>query len=159
MCKNKILIAGFGSYYNGDDLLGIVVADELRKRLMNRCVKIVNIVSNGIEFIHQLMSDNFNLVIIIDTIVKNSSAGTMHIIELGPKDIVDYEKIDEISYLHKLDPGLTLVIAKSLNILPNKVVMIGCEPKNLNSLEMSAEVIECRKRVIEEIETLIKNYL
>lgn len=151
MCKKKILIAGFGSYYRGDDSLGIRVVQELRG---NECVKIV---TSGVEFVQELLSEKYDLVIVADAIRRGGKPGSFYFLEVE-EVLGDTDFLNELAYLHILDPSSSLSIAKELGVLPTKIYVLGCEPKDVNSLEISDEVRECMNKVVRKIEGLLFSF-
>ncbi len=85
--------------------------------------------SAGIHLVQQLF-DKFDILILLDIVKWGGAAGTIHFKEVEVKDIsqlpVD-EKNEFLADMHYINPLKALMMAKALNVLPKKVIFLGCE--------------------------------
>ncbi len=105
-----------------------------------------------------LLSD-YCAVIFIDVIRKDDAPGTIHELEINRNDVRD--DIDPASDLysfsfHESKLEELIVFAKVMNFLPEKVYIIGCEPKTTEpGIELSPEVEICVEKVAKRILELV----
>ncbi len=126
----KILIAGVGNELRQDDAFGVLLAQKLQQEAsFPSSVKVMEIGSAGIHLVQQLF-DKYDILILLDIVKWGGAAGTIHFKEVDVKDIsqlpVD-EKNEFLADMHYINPLKALMMAKALNVLPKKVIFLGCE--------------------------------
>ncbi len=130
--QKKILIAGVGNELRQDDAFGVLLAQKLQQEAsFPSSVKVMEIGSAGIHLVQQLF-DSYDILILLDIVKWGGSAGTIHFKEVEVKDIAQLttdEKNEFLADMHYINPLKALMMAKALNILPKKVIFLGCESK------------------------------
>ena len=126
----KILIAGVGNELRQDDAFGVLLAQKLQQEAsFPPSVKVMEIGSAGIHLVQQLF-DKYDILILLDIVKWGGAAGTIHFKEVEVKNIsqlpVD-EKNEFLADMHYINPLKALMMAKALNVLPKKVIFLGCE--------------------------------
>lgn len=132
---NKILIACLGNIFYGDDGFGVEVAKELLKKDLPENVKVVDFGIRGVDLAFEL-AEEYELVILVDTIKVGAEVGSVFVLE--PK--INSTKNEDLS--HDLTPVKALQIAQSLNAKPKKMLLIGCEPVNLEFNDEMSETVK-----------------
>lgn len=132
---NKILVACLGNIFYGDDGFGVEVAKQLLKKDLPKSVKVVDFGIRGVDLAFEL-AEEYELVILVDTIQIGAKAGSVFVLE--PK--MNGEKSEDIS--HDLTPTKALQLAQSLNAKPKKMLLIACEPVNLEFNDEMSEVVK-----------------
>ncbi|MEO7444740.1 MAG: hydrogenase maturation protease [Ferruginibacter sp.] len=126
----KILIAGVGNELRQDDAFGVLLAAKLQTECtFPDSVKIMEMGSAGIHLVQQLF-DNYEILIILDIVKWGGNAGTIHFKEVEVKDIHSLPKDEQNAFLadmHYINPVKALMMAKAMNVLPSKVLFLGCE--------------------------------
>lgn len=126
----KILIAGVGNELRQDDAFGVLLAAKLQAECkFPETVKIMEMGSAGIHMVQQLF-DNYEVLIILDIVKWGGNAGTIHFKEIEVKDITTLPKDEQNAFLadmHYINPVKALMMAKAMNLLPPKVLFLGCE--------------------------------
>jgi len=126
----KILIAGVGNELRQDDAFGVLLAQKLQQEtIFPSSVKIMEIGSAGIHLVQQLF-DCYDALILLDIVKWGGSAGTIHFKEVEVKDIAQLPKDEQNEFLadmHYINPLKALMMAKALNVLPRRVIFLGCE--------------------------------
>lgn len=150
----RILIAGIGNKLRGDDGYGPRVVEELSKMNLPKHVEAIDY---GISSMKALLDlKDYDAVIFIDAIDMGGKPGEIFIIK---PSIDEMEKIAEMS-LHEIDLNKILAMAKTLNTLPRKIIVIGCQPKNLsNKLRLSREVERAVRRTVKMVLEILENEL
>lgn len=126
----KILIAGVGNELRQDDAFGVLLAQKLQQEAsLPPSIKVMEIGSAGIHLVQQLF-DKYDILILLDIVKWGGAAGTIHFKEVEVKDISQLptdEKNEFLADMHYINPLKALMMAKALNVLPKKVIFVGCE--------------------------------
>lgn len=131
----RILVAGMGNVLRGDDGFGIRVVQRLMKMDLPAGVEVYEAGGAGIALAQKLM-DGFDVCILVDAALRGSPPGTLCCIE--PEIFSQLQTIG----MHEQEPSKVLALAKVLGALPPKVLLVGCEPLEVEDLieELSAPV-------------------
>ncbi len=126
----KILIAGVGNELRQDDAFGVLLAEKLQKEAMfPPSVTVMEIGSGGIHLVQQLF-DKYDVLILLDIVKWGGAAGTIHFKEVEVKDIKMLPQDEQNEFLadmHYINPLKALMMAQAINVLPKKVLFLGCE--------------------------------
>ena len=126
----NILIAGVGNELRQDDAFGVLLAQKLQQEAsFPPSIKVMEIGSAGIHLVQQLF-DKYDILILLDIVKWGGAAGTIHFKEVEVKDISQLptdEKNEFLADMHYINPLKALMMAKALNVLPKKVIFLGCE--------------------------------
>lgn len=145
-----ILIACVGNIFYGDDAFGVEVAKYLSQRVLPKNVKVKDFGIRGIDLAFEI-SESYDLVIIVDTVKLGAEAGTVFVLE--PKINKDTQFLT-----HDLTPETILKFAQNFENKPKKMLLIGCEPVNLEFHdEMSEAVKNAVEKAVEKVLELIKD--
>jgi hydrogenase maturation protease len=124
----RVLVAGIGNVFFGDDAFGCEVAAQLAKRSWPDWVKIVDFGIRGYDLAYAIM-DGYDATILIDSAPRGESPGTIYLLELDP-DSVD-SVADEIADAHSLTPVAVLQLVRMLGGRVKNLYLVGCEPARL----------------------------
>lgn len=126
----KILIAGVGNELRQDDAFGVLLAQKLQEEAgFPDTIKVVEIGSAGIHLVQQLF-DKYDVLVLLDVVSWGGEPGTIHFKEIEVKDIRELppdEKNEFMADMHYINPLKALMLAKALNVYPQKVLFLGCE--------------------------------
>lgn len=148
---NEILIACLGNIFYGDDAFGAEVAKSLSTKDLPENTKLIDFGIRGIDLAFELIND-YKLVVLVDTIKIGAEPGSIFVLE--PKSGEDGND----NFTHDLTPNKAMQIASRLKTKPQKMLLIGCEPANLEFHdEMSEAVKNAVEKAVEKILELIKN--
>jgi hydrogenase maturation protease len=157
MMDQRILIAGIGNIFLGDDAFGVEVAQQLARRALPAGVKVVDFGIRGLDLAYALL-DDYDATIMVDATPRGEAPGTLYVIE------PDLDKLDELGEqaieAHNLDPVKVLAMVKALGGQPRRLLVVGCEPAPLESDEgymgLSAPVQLAVGEAISLVESLIE---
>src|SRR6267378_249970 len=76
----RILVAGVGNIFLGDDGFGVDVARRLARAPMPENVTVADYGIRGVHLAYQLL-DEFELVVIVDAVSRGGMPGTLYVIE------------------------------------------------------------------------------
>jgi len=117
----KILIAGVGNIFLGDDGFGVEVAVALSKRQLPSGLSVKDFGIRGFDLAYALL-DPWDAVIIVDALPRGQASGTLYVLE------PDAATADMELNPHGMDPVRVLNLAASLGSISAKVLVVGCEP-------------------------------
>ena len=139
----RILIAGIGNIFLGDDSFGVEVAQRLMRRTDKRYpegVEVVDFGIRGIDLAYTLL-DDYDTLILVDAISRGKAPGTLYLIEPDQTGI-DPDKGLEAGRTavetHSMDPLKVLAFARTLGARPIHTLLVGCEPVALNEDDEAA---------------------
>lgn len=138
MNGQRVLIAGIGNIFFGDDAFGVEAARQLQLRPMPDGVRVVDFGIRGLDLAYAL-TDGCDLAILVDAVRLGEPAGTLYVIE---PDVAGGALPAPQMDGHALDPWQALGAARALGPLP-KVFLVGCEPGEIgpeSGAELSAPV-------------------
>lgn len=130
----RILVAGIGNVFLGDDAFGVVAARELAKRPQPDGVDVRDFGIRGLDLAYALQKD-YDAVIFIDATARGEPPGTLYVIDAH----VDADTPVGVD-THGMDPVRVLALAKALGRVPARVMVLGCEPQNVQPLEPWSEM-------------------
>ena len=122
----KVLIAGVGNIFLGDDGFGVEVARTLSRRQLPEGVSVKDYGIRGFDLAYALL-DAWDLVIIADAVSRGETAGTLFVIkpELNGPGSANTELNP-----HGMDPVRVLSLAASMGTISAQVLVVGCEPND-----------------------------
>jgi hydrogenase maturation protease len=130
--RARILIAGIGNIFLGDDGFGVEVAKRLSVRELPAGIRVVDFGIRGFDLAYALQ-DGYETTILVDACPHGQAPGTVSLIE------PDLSKLDEpqqgIIETHGMNPLNVLRMATAMGNGLRKVLLIGCEPATLGGEE------------------------
>jgi hydrogenase maturation protease len=120
----KILVAGVGNIFLGDDGFGVEVAQSLSKRQVPETVTVKDFGIRGFDLAYALL-DPWDGVIIVDALPRGEAPGTLYVIE-PDRSAAGEAEINP----HGMDPVRVLNLAASLGTISARVLVVGCEPQD-----------------------------
>ncbi len=153
--SKKILIAGVGNKLRGDDGFGPRVVELLSREKLPENVEVADYGTGGFMLASDL--GDYDFAIFVDVIQREEKTGDLQIIELSAVDISSDLNVEVTFSLHEARVEEMLIFAKKLGTLPEKVVIIGCEPESLGlRLGLSPRVEEMARKAAEIILKKVK---
>ncbi len=134
---SRILVAGIGNIFKGDDAFGVEVARRLATRLLPSAVKVVDFGIRGIDLTYALL-DGCDAAILVDTAQRGETPGTVTIVEPerpSPEELVPHDLMLEP---HDLDPAKVLKVVTVLGGVCPRVFLVACEPETFGDEETGA---------------------
>ncbi|MBX5448518.1 MAG: hydrogenase maturation protease [Thermogemmatispora sp.] len=126
---HRLLVAGIGNLFLGDDGFGCVVAQRARGRYPPG-VKVVDFGIRGLELAYALL-DDYQALIMIDAVPRGGRPGTLYLLKplLPPEDQAADLAAGRLGLeAHSLDPVRVLAYARALGAPAIPTLLMGCEP-------------------------------
>jgi hydrogenase maturation protease len=121
----QILVAGIGNIFMADDGFGVAVAERLAQRELPAGVEVVDFGIRGMDLVFAL-GEGYDAAVFVDAVPRGEPPGTLFVIE------PDLEQIDELPVTldaHGMDPVKVLALASQLGPVPERILVVGCEPQ------------------------------
>jgi hydrogenase maturation protease len=132
----RILVAGIGNVFYGDDGFGVAVAQRLGARELPAGVRVEDFGIRGIDLVHALQDDP-DAAILVDALPGQHAPGTLTVLEPEIDDDVPAGLEP-----HALDPVSVLRTARRLGAAPGRTLIVGCEPQTRMTGEEPDVVME-----------------
>ena len=132
--SERILIAGIGNIFLGDDAFGSEVARRMMSRPLPEGVRVVDYGIRGLDLAYALLDDR-DSTILVDAVPRGGPPGTLYVIEPDPIGVDELSPADAVIEAHGLDPMRVLRMAAAMGGRPRRVLVVGCEPVTLGSDE------------------------
>lgn len=156
---NRILIAGIGNIFNGDDAFGVTVAQNLAERGLPENVNVVDFGIRGIDLTYALL-DGFDAAVLVDAVQQGGPPGTLYVIEPESQAAEAPQPEDLLFSPHEMDPAKVLRTVAAMGGRCRRIVLVGCEPAMFDdeydgAMGLSAPVAAAVDSAVEVIEELV----
>lgn len=152
--KDKVLVAGIGNIFLGDDAFGVEVVRRLQKQILPGHVTVKDFGIRSYDLAYALMRD-WDLVILVDALPRGGKPGTLYTME---PELAMEEHAANID-AHTMNPAAALQLVSALGGKVRRLLVVGCEPGRLDpnpdgSFGLSVPVSHAVEAAIEIIENL-----
>ncbi len=118
----RVLVAGIGNIFMGDDGFGVEVARRLAERDWPTGVDVADFGIRGMDLMYAL-GEGYDAAVFVDAVPRGEPPGTLSVIE--PRLDGDGEATLDA---HGMDPVKVLALARQLGDVPERILIVGCEP-------------------------------
>ena len=126
MNTRRLLVAGIGNIFLGDDAFGVETVRRLASRPLPAGVVVCDFGIRSFDLAYALV-DGYDVVILVDATQQGGTPGTLYVIE--PQ--IDLDAPPTLVNAHGLDPVKVLQLVRSMGGQPSRVLVVGCEPENV----------------------------
>ena len=153
--SKRILVAGIGNIFLGDDGFGVEVVRRLAGRELPEGVEVVDFCIRGMDLAYALQ-DDYEAVVFVDATPRGERPGTVYLIE------PEIEEDGEVTLdTHGMDPVKVIKLASTLGARQKRTLVVGCEPKVVVGGEdyddMLMELSEPVRAAVEEATKLVES--
>lgn len=120
----RLLIAGVGNVFLGDDGFGVEVVRRLAARPWPSGVSVRDFGVRGLDLAYALL-DGYDAAILVDAMQRGRPPGTLYVLEpdAGPQDAGQLRL-----ETHGMDPARVLGFVRAMGEAPPLIRVVGCEP-------------------------------
>jgi hydrogenase maturation protease len=150
----RILVAGIGNVFLGDDGFGVALADRLGQSALPAGVDVVDFGIRGMDLAFAM--HDYDVVVMLDAAPRGEPPGTLYVIE------ADTEEGEPAVDTHGMDPVKVIALARALGGPLPRTLVVGCEPLTRmtgEEDEIVAEVSEPVRAALDEAERLVGSLL
>ncbi len=136
MILPRVLVVGVGNVLHGDDGFGVEVAQRLAEQDLPTGVTVAETGIGGIHLVHELMA-GYDALVVVDAVDRGRPPGTVMVIDADVIDVGELrveERHDLLADMHLATPERALMVARAVGVLPEKTIMIGCQPVEMETL-------------------------
>lgn len=154
--KNRILVAGIGNIFLGDDTFGVEVVKRLAQRQLPEEVTIRDFGIRSYDLAYALM-DEWDLAILVDALPRGGAPGTLY--TLKPELAGGAESVPNLN-AHTMNPVAVLQLVAALGGKTGRILVVGCEPASIEpdaegNMGLTAEVNAAVGEALHIVEDLI----
>ena len=154
--ERRILVAGIGNVFLGDDGFGVALAERLAARPLPPGVAVVDYGIRGMDLAYAL-GDGWDAVILLDAAPTGQPPGTLSVIEPALHEFAP--AIDA----HGMDPVKVLGLARALGGPLPRTLVVACAPAAVMTgeepdvvAELSPPVLAAVDAGVELVESLLR---
>ena len=150
--SGRVLVGCVGNVLRGDDGFGPAVAERLTD--LPEGAEVIETGIGGIALLQELLAGCDGLVL-IDAVDRGESPGTVFVIR---PEVPDGEHIADV---HLANPERVLTMAKTMGALPARVLIVGCQPAEVDELggALSPAVEHAVDIAVTEVTTAVREWL
>jgi hydrogenase maturation protease len=151
----RILVAGIGNVFLGDDGFGVEVVARLGHRPLPEGVEVADYGIRGFDLACALL-DGYDAAILVDAVPRGEPPGTLCVLE--PE--LDEEEGSEPMNAHGLDPMEVFRLVRQFGGTLPPTYVVGCEPTSMDaesegSMELSQPVAAAVDEAVELVGALV----
>ena len=156
MDRPRILIAGVGNIFLGDDAFGVEVVRRLAQRPLPEQVRVVDFGIRGLDLTYALL-DGYETVLMVDAAPRGGSPGAVRFgtgraAPPGPGEAAP------LIETHGMDPVKVLRLAAAMGGTVGRLLVVGCEPAPADDVEeMQTGLSEPVRAAVDEAVGLIES--
>ncbi len=150
--SQRVLVAGVGNVLRGDDGFGPAVTELLKG--LPPGAEVIETGTGGIALLQELMVGCSGLIL-VDAVERGAPPGTLFFIE------PEVDHAVHVPDVHLANPARVLSMAKTMGVLPDRVVIIGCQPLDTEELcqGLSPPVQRALASAVKKIEETVHAWL
>jgi hydrogenase maturation protease len=151
---SRILVAGIGNIFFGDDGFGPEVVRQLQKdgHGLPAEVKVVDYGIRGMHLAYDLL-EGYDALVLVDALPADGPAGDITVLEVKPEDLGEGE-FDA----HGMHPAAVLASLTGLGGTLPPTYVVGCRPAELDEgIGLSNPVAEAIPAAMNRVRQLVEN--
>ena len=152
MERARILVAGIGNIFLGDDGFGVEVVRRLAARELPTSVRVADFGIRGFDLAYALQ-DGYETTILVDAYPHGQTPGTVSLVEPDLGKLSEQEQ--GVVETHGMNPLNVLRMAVAMNGGLKKVLLVGCEPATFGGEEGRMGLSEPVEAAVEEAVKLV----
>jgi hydrogenase maturation protease len=167
---SKILVAGIGNIFLGDDAFGSEVARRLMNERLPPEVRVIDFGIRTYDLAYAVM-DGYDVTILVDITAQGQAPGTIYLIEPDLKEAgspgsggaSSYPADGNLADAHSMNPARVFQMLRHFGNSLGKVYLVGCEPAILEvedgKIGLSERVEKSVPQAIEWLKMLVDDLL
>jgi hydrogenase maturation protease len=158
----RILIAGVGNIFLGDDAFGVEVVRRMARRTLPAAVRVIDFGIKGIDLAYALL-EGCDGAILVDAVSRGGEPGMLYVLEPDLDNMEDTGAGGQVVEAHGMDPVEVFRLVRTLGGPLPTIRVVGCEPATFAPADgrtgLSAPVDAAVGGAITLIEALTREWL
>lgn len=159
----RVLVAGIGNIFLGDDGFGVEVVRRLADADLPDWVRVGDYGIRGMHLAYDLAGGEYDLTIMVDATSRGDPPGTGYVIELdtapAARPPADAGIAAQFMDAHGMQPDVVLNLVDLLGGKLGRVLLVGCEPAELgHRMNLSPPVERAVDIAVTAVVDLIDEY-
>lgn len=156
----RVLVAGIGNVFFGDDGFGVAVANRMAGGPSPEGVRIAEYGIRGVHLAYELL-DGYDTLVMIDAVPMGEAPGTLAVIQPDPphrSQVVEEDRRAPTPPMdsHTMTPEAVLGVLAGLGGSLGEVYIVGCQPATLApGMELSSAVAAAIERAADLVTELL----
>lgn len=157
MTEPRILVAGVGNIFLGDDGFGVEVVRRMAGRPLPAGVRAADFGIRGLDLTYALL-EPFDLVVLVDAVRRGERPGTLYLMEVsdGPSGPASLET-------HGMVPSQVFRAVRSMGGTVRNAFVVACEPETFGDpdtgrMGLSSAVEGAVEEAVGMIDSLIRKH-
>ncbi|MEV5327270.1 hydrogenase maturation protease [Nonomuraea sp. NPDC052634] len=128
---NRVLVAGIGNVFLGDDGFGVEVVRRMDPMAVPASVRVADYGIRGVHLAYELLGGAYDTLIMVDAVEIDGPPGTVAVLE------IDDEPVPETSPPvngHGMHPQAVLDLLARLGGRVPRVLLVGCRPQTIDEV-------------------------
>lgn len=163
MTARRVLVAGVGNVFLGDDGFGVEVVRRMADDPVPEGVKVADFGIRGLHLAYELL-EGWDTTILVDATPRGDDPGTLYLVEVDTADRPPRPTTDEVVEqgaafdAHGMTPVEMLAMVEMLGgTPPDRLLVLGCEPAVVEEqMGLSEPVIGTVDVAVAELRRLIE---
>lgn len=126
----RILVAGIGNVFLGDDAFGVEVVQRLAGAQLPEGVTVIDFGIRAYDLALALMEE-WDLTILVDALPNGGKPGTLYVMKPESPKPNDQNALDA----HSMNPVAVLQLVETWGGKLGRLLVVGCEPANVEANE------------------------
>jgi hydrogenase maturation protease len=138
--RPRVLVAGLGNIFLGDDAFGVEVVGRLAAMKLPESVRLLDVGTRSIHLAYELLEGDYDMAILIDLVSRGGTPGTLYVLE---PDADTSASFDQGPDGHSIQPHQVLALVRKLGGRAGRVLVVGCDSSRCDpAAGVSPEVCE-----------------
>lgn len=156
---DRVLVAGVGNIFLGDDGFGVELARRLAAEELPTGVQVADYGISGVHLAYDLLR-GYEATILLDAAARGEPPGTVSVLEVGEYRAVDPGEAVTALDGHGMQPDRVLGLLRTLGGDPGRVLVVACEPAQSGyGIGLSEPVAEAVARALPMVRELVAEQL
>jgi hydrogenase maturation protease len=151
----RILVAGVGNVFFGDDGFGVEVATRLSGRALPAGAQVVDFGIRSYDLAYALSSGRYDAAILVDATTRGGVPGDIYV--LSPE--TDESSEPAPANAHTMNPDTVLRMARTFGQLPSQIVVVACEAETLGGDQGQLGLSETVNAAVDRAVTVVESLL
>ena len=155
--SGRVLVAGVGNIFLGDDGFGSAVAQQLGGEPLAAGVKVADFGIRGVHLAYELL-DGYDALVLVDAVSRGDPPGTLSVIDASGAAPGDGGGDGVLAAMdaHGMDPGAVLAMVGDLGGEVAQVLVVACEAASVaEGIGLSEPVTAAVPAAVQAVKELI----